>query len=94
MNDKKSRPSIKIAYLGRPLFQNPVIYLDGIATMIGKRPETPFPAIVCAFWIIPQRILEIIILNFEKVLNQNYGNFTTTSPNKGFNDPLEQNHRE
>ena len=50
MNDKKSRPStLKIAYLGRPLFKNPVIYLDGIATMIGKRPETPFPAIVCAF---------------------------------------------
>ena len=79
MNDKKSRPStLKIAYLGRPLFKNPVIYLDGIATMIGKRPETPFPAIVCAFWIIPQRILEIIIAGiFDK---GKIRHFTTTRP--------------
>ena len=45
MNDKKSKAKYAQNRLlgATPFFKNPVIYLDGIATMI--EPETPFPAI-------------------------------------------------
>ena len=63
MNDKKSRPStLKIAYVGDHVLENPGRYLDGLASMIEKRPETPFPARLGAFWNILQHFLAIIIL--------------------------------
>ena len=63
--------------------------------MIGKSTKKQFAAKVSAFWSTPQNLLEIYTWIFQKVFNENLPNFTTNSPNKGFNEPDQpENHRE
>ena len=45
------------------VFINPGIYLHSMATVIGKSAKKQFPAYVCEFWIMSQRLLEIIYLH-------------------------------